>query len=240
MRIAFAAGDTYSYRSTSTLEVVTWTRDDQGVWTCDDGREATVTDADIPIEDDLRAGEAIIRRHAPNPMANPMANPMGGLREEIKKVLRAELDRINNSPSGAQGGDVRITTLSPEFSAKAAAQVAEMHYREEIARLNSSIDSLLASTRRMANDRNDADRLNGHLARLLNEVANALHGGEHESGLVMWDWSDLAQRVEAERRLADLLAQRLSQVPLSERDDSMNAALTDWSAHRAKDRKTNG
>lgn len=40
----FVQGDTYSYFSTVHLRDVTWTRDDQGVWTCDDGRPMAADD----------------------------------------------------------------------------------------------------------------------------------------------------------------------------------------------------
>ena len=43
----FVEGDTYSYLSTSSLTVVTWTRDGQGVWRCDDGREMTGNDEEM-------------------------------------------------------------------------------------------------------------------------------------------------------------------------------------------------
>jgi len=41
---AFVEGATYSYLSTSSMRTVTWTRDAQGVWTCDDGRPMTADD----------------------------------------------------------------------------------------------------------------------------------------------------------------------------------------------------
>lgn len=50
----FTEGDTYSYLSSSSLTIVTWTRDKDGVWRCDDGRDYTVNDYEVraAMEDD--------------------------------------------------------------------------------------------------------------------------------------------------------------------------------------------
>ena len=45
----YEQGSTFSYLSTSSMTVVTWTRDDKGVWTCDDGREFVASDADVAV-----------------------------------------------------------------------------------------------------------------------------------------------------------------------------------------------
>lgn len=46
----YVEGDTYTYRSVTTLEMVTWTRDAVGNWTASDGRDAVATDADVAVQ----------------------------------------------------------------------------------------------------------------------------------------------------------------------------------------------
>lgn len=49
-RRGFQEGDQFSYRSVTQGHLVTWTRNDSGVWTADDGRDMPAYDRDVAFQ----------------------------------------------------------------------------------------------------------------------------------------------------------------------------------------------
>lgn len=47
--VQFHPGDTFGYRSVTTRQWITWTRDEKGRWEADDGREVIASDLDVRL-----------------------------------------------------------------------------------------------------------------------------------------------------------------------------------------------